>query len=248
VQHSTDREPRIRQNPRFIDRSGSSILDRHVNRPDVPRGEGGSSRRPKQTEEHIVMVGSWSCKVSSKIHINGQHISELVCEDMGKTMAVEPKGEKDPKRARVVLSKGHEVVRSGYSRLTGAAAKVRDRGEILANYSRVSKAKQHYPSRVSRVGWVTRVSQNSSTDRRIDRVSRVANMEIWVTENSPNMESRVTQNSANMEILVTQNSANIESRIMEDSANTENRVMQDSGGRKSEEWKGAAPSKRPTPW
>jgi hypothetical protein len=44
------------------------------------------------------------------------------------------------------------------------------------------------------------------------------------------------------------NSANTESQIMENSANTENRVMQDSGGRKSEEGKGAAPSKRAAPW
>jgi hypothetical protein len=49
----------------------------------------------------------------------------------------------------VVLSKGHEVVRSGYSRLAGAAAKVTDRGENLGNPSqvnRVSKTEQHYPS------------------------------------------------------------------------------------------------------
>jgi hypothetical protein len=42
---------------------------------------------------------------------------------------MEPEDEKDLKKARVVLSKGHEVVRPGYSRLTGAAAKVTDRGE-----------------------------------------------------------------------------------------------------------------------
>jgi hypothetical protein len=77
-----------------------------------------------------VIVGSWPCKVSSEIHINGRHVSELVHEGKGKTMATKPKDEKDSKRACVVLSKGNEVVGLGYSRLTGAAAKVMDRGEI----------------------------------------------------------------------------------------------------------------------
>jgi hypothetical protein len=102
-----------------------------------------------------------------------------------------------------VLSKVHEVVEPGRLRLTGAAAKVRDRGENSGNPSRVnqaSKTEQHYPSRVSRVNqdsemdWqadpvsqdkstdqqadqVSRVSQNSSTDQRADRVSRVGNTE-----------------------------------------------------------------------
>jgi hypothetical protein len=73
------------------------------------------------------MVGSCPCKVSSEIHINGRRVSEPVHEDKGKTMAAEPEDE-DPKRARVVLSKGHEVVERGYSRLIDAAAKVMDRG------------------------------------------------------------------------------------------------------------------------
>jgi transketolase N-terminal domain/subunit len=76
----------------------------------------------------------------------------------------EPKDEKDPKRARVVLSKGHEVVGTGDSRMTCAAAMVMDRGENSGNHSRVSKTEQHYPSRVSRVGRVSRVSKNSSMD------------------------------------------------------------------------------------
>jgi hypothetical protein len=59
------------------------------------------------------MVGSWPYKVSSKIHINGRCVSEPAHEDKGKTMATELKDEKDPKRARVVLSKGHEVVGLG---------------------------------------------------------------------------------------------------------------------------------------
>jgi transketolase N-terminal domain/subunit len=98
------------------------------------------------------MVGSWPCKVSSEIHINGWHVSEPVREDKGKMMATEPEDEMDPKRACVVLSKGHEVVESGYSRLISAVAKVMDMRENSGNHSQVnqvSKTKQHYLSRVS---------------------------------------------------------------------------------------------------
>jgi hypothetical protein len=45
VQYSSDREPGIRQNPQFADRSGSGNPDRRVNHPDMLRDEGGSSRR-----------------------------------------------------------------------------------------------------------------------------------------------------------------------------------------------------------
>jgi hypothetical protein len=81
---------------------------------------------------------------------------------------MEPEDEKDSRRACVVLSKGREVVGPGYSRLTGAAAKVTDRGENLSNPSRVnqvSKKEQHYSSLVSRV------SQDNNTDRQANRVS-----------------------------------------------------------------------------
>jgi hypothetical protein len=71
AKHSTDREPRIRQNPRFTDRSSSGNPDCRVNHPDVLRDREESSRRPEQTEEHVVMVGLWTRKVSSEIHING---------------------------------------------------------------------------------------------------------------------------------------------------------------------------------
>jgi hypothetical protein len=70
----------------------------------------------------------------------------------------------------VVLSNGREVVRPGYSRATGVTAKVTGKKENLGNHSRVNrviKIEQHYPS------WVNRVSQNSNTDRQVDRVSQV---------------------------------------------------------------------------
>jgi hypothetical protein len=46
VQHSIDREPRIMQNSRFTDRSGSGNPDRCVNRPDMLRDREESSQRP----------------------------------------------------------------------------------------------------------------------------------------------------------------------------------------------------------
>jgi hypothetical protein len=126
--------------------------DRHVNRPDVLHDEGGSSQRLEQTDEHIVMVGSWPCKVSSKIHINERCVSEPVREDKGKMTAPELDDRKDPKRAHVVLSKGREVVGPGYSRVTGVAAKVTDKRENSGNHGRVnqvSKTEQHYPSQAN---------------------------------------------------------------------------------------------------
>jgi hypothetical protein len=110
VQHSADREPGIRQNPWFTDRSDSGNPDRRVNHPDVLCNEGGSSRRSEQTGKHVMMVGSWPCKVSFEIHINGRLVSEPVHEDKGKTTAVKSEDGKDPKRAHLVLPKGREVV------------------------------------------------------------------------------------------------------------------------------------------
>jgi hypothetical protein len=77
--------------------------------------------------------------VSSEIHINGRHISEPVCEDKGKMMALEPEDRKDPKRACVVLSKGHEVVGPSYSMMRGVAAKVTDKRENSGNHGRVNR-------------------------------------------------------------------------------------------------------------
>jgi hypothetical protein len=86
-------------------------------------------------------------------------------------MDTELEDEKDLKRARVVLSKGHEVVRPGYSRLIGAAAKVMDMGENSGNDSQVSKMEQRYLRRVSRV------NQGNNTDQHVDQVSQVGKME-----------------------------------------------------------------------
>jgi hypothetical protein len=138
-----------------------------------------------------MMLGLWPCKVWSMIHINGRRVSEPVREDKGKMTATEPNDEKDPKRARVVMSKGREVVRLGYSRLTGVVTKVTDRRENSGNpnrVNRVSKTEQHYPSQVSRV------SQGNRTDRQAERVSRVSQNNS--TDQQANWVSRVIQNSS----------------------------------------------------
>jgi transketolase N-terminal domain/subunit len=83
--------------------------------------------------------------------------------------ALESEDRRDPNRARVVLSKGHEVVGPGYLRVTGVAGKVTDKRENLGYHDRVSQnsntdQQADRVGRVSRVGQVTRFSPNSSTD------------------------------------------------------------------------------------
>jgi hypothetical protein len=103
VQHSTNREPEIRPASQFSTRSGSGNLDYRSNHPDVLRNGEGPSQRPEQTMEHVMMVGSWGCRVTSEIHIGGQRVSESADDDKGKEKVTEPGDEKDPKRAQVVL-------------------------------------------------------------------------------------------------------------------------------------------------
>jgi hypothetical protein len=76
-------------------------------------GEGSSSRKQEQSKEHVMMVGSWLCRVSPELHINGQRVSDSVHEDKGKAAATGQEDEKDPKRAHVVFSQGREVVGLG---------------------------------------------------------------------------------------------------------------------------------------
>jgi hypothetical protein len=91
-----------------------------------------------------MMVGLWPCKVSYEVHINGQCVSEPVREDKGKATVPESEDEKDPKRTRRVLSKGREVVGLGYSRLSGDAARVADRGGESGNPNWVDRVHQEY--------------------------------------------------------------------------------------------------------
>jgi hypothetical protein len=115
-----------------------------------------------------MMVGSWACRVSSKIRIGERRVSEPVHDDKGKEKVAEPGDEKDPKRAWVVLSKGREVVRPGYSRLSHAATEVMHKGENLRNpnrVNRVSKTEQRYPSWVNQTDRVSQIGQDSRLDQ-----------------------------------------------------------------------------------
>jgi hypothetical protein len=102
-----------------------------------------------------MMLSSWPCKVSYEIHINGQRVSEPVQEDKGKVTVPKSEDEKDPKRTCMVLSKGHKVVRLGYSRLSGDATRVIDKGRESDNPN-----------------WVDRVRREYDPDRRTDRVTQ----------------------------------------------------------------------------
>jgi hypothetical protein len=203
----------------------------------VLRKEEEPSREQEQVKKHIMMVGSWPCTVSFEVHINGRHVSEPVQEDKGKVTVPKSEDEKDPKRTRMVLSKGREVVRPGYSRLSRDAASVTDRVGESGKTNRVDRVHREY-----------------GTDRRIDRVTRNSQgnrdgylgWQIdWVTQVSRgNRDSNPKSGNSSR---VIKNLATMENHVTEKSANTEIWVMQDSGRRKSKEGKGVAPSKRPAP-
>jgi hypothetical protein len=57
---------------------------------------------------------------------------------MGKAAAMGQEYEKDPKRACVLLSQGHEVVGLGYSTMSSAAAMGKDKGRRWENPNRVT--------------------------------------------------------------------------------------------------------------
>jgi hypothetical protein len=134
TQHTMDQAPEIRQITRFADRSGSGNPNRCITHVDVLHGgERSSTQKQEQTDKHVMMVGSWPCRVSSEVHINGRRVSDPVCEDKGKAVATGQEDEKDPKRARVVLSQGCEVVGLGYSKLSSVAAMETDKGRRSDN-------------------------------------------------------------------------------------------------------------------
>jgi hypothetical protein len=191
AQHSMDQAPGVRQNVWVTDRSGSGNPD-HCNRPDVLHKEEESSREQEQVKKHVVMVRSWPCTVSSEVHINGRRVSESVREDKGKATVPESENEKDPKRARMVLSKGREVVRWGYSRLSGDDARVTGRGEESGNPNRVHREynTDRQTDRLTRDSWgnqdrysgrwVDYVTQDSRGNQDYDSGRRTD----WVTQDS----------------------------------------------------------------
>jgi hypothetical protein len=107
------------------------------------------------------MVGSWPCTVSSEVNINGRRVSKPVREDKGKAMVPKLEDGKDLKRARMVLSKGHEVLEPGYSRLSRDAACVVDRGDESGNPNRVDQVHWEYNTDQ----WTNRVTQDSRGNR-----------------------------------------------------------------------------------
>jgi hypothetical protein len=147
--------------------------DHHVNHPDVLHDEEELSWEQEQVKKHVMMVGSWPCIVSPEAHINGRCVSEPVWEDMGKVMVLESEDEKNPKGARKVLSKGREVVKMGYSRLSGDAARVTDREELGNPNWVVRVCWEHDTDRwTDRVTWDSRGNWDGFSGRQADRVTR----------------------------------------------------------------------------
>jgi hypothetical protein len=261
VQQSMDQAAGVRKNARVTDQSGSGNLD-HCNRPDMLRKEEEPSQEQEEVKKHIMMVGSWPCTVSSEVHINGRRVSEPVREDNGKAMVLESEDEKDLKRAHMVLSKGHEVVGSGYSRLSGDAARVMDRVEELGNPNRVDWVCWEYDTD-RWTDWVTRDSRGNRdgySGRRADWVTRdsLSNQDYnsgrqidWVTQDSRcnwgggsgQPADRVTQVSrgnrdsnpkSGNSSRVTKNSANVESQVTKNSATMKSRVTENLANIKSQ--------------
>jgi hypothetical protein len=128
----------------------------------------------EQAKKHIMLVESWSCMVSFEVHINGRCVSKPVQEDKGKAMVPKSEDKKDPKRVRMVLSKGHEVVGLGYSRLSGDAVRVADRGEESGNPNWVDRVHREYDTdrRTDQVTRDSRSSRDGYLGRRVDRVNQ----------------------------------------------------------------------------
>jgi hypothetical protein len=261
VQQSMDQVPGVRQNARVTDQSGLGNLN-HCNRPDMLRKEEEPSQEQEQVKKHVMMVGSWPCTVSSEVQINGRCVSELARKDNSKATILESEDEKDPKRARMVLSKGLEVVGPGYSRLSGDAARVTDRVEESGNPNRVNRVRREYDmdQRTDQVTQDSRGNRDGYSGRRADRVTRdspgnqdydSSRQTDWVTRDSRGNRGggsgqhvdRVTRVSrgnrdsnpkSGNSSRVTENSANVESRVMENSATMKSRVMENLANTKSQ--------------
>jgi hypothetical protein len=141
----------------------------------------------------------------------------------------------------MVLSKGCEVARLDYSRLSGDAARVIDKGGESGNHNRVDWVRREYDTdrrtdRVTqnsrgnqdrysgqRIDWVTRGSRGSRDCSSGQQANRVTQVSRGNQDGNPKLgnSSRVTENLATMESRGTKKSANTESRVTEKLANTE---------------------------
>jgi hypothetical protein len=81
---------------------------------------------------------------------------------------------KDPKRTSMLLSKGHEVVGMGYSRLSGDAAIVVDTGGESGNPNRVHRVRRVYDMyrRIDRATRESQGNQNRYSGEWPDQVTR----------------------------------------------------------------------------
>jgi hypothetical protein len=85
-------------------------------------------------------------------------------------VATRQEDEKDPKRARVVLSQCREVVRPGYSMMSSAAAMGKDKGRCWDNPNRVTRV----TNKGRNLDNSNRVTRVSSTDQQqLDHVEQV---------------------------------------------------------------------------
>jgi hypothetical protein len=141
----------------------------------------------------------------------------------------------------VVWSKGHEVVRSGYSRVISVAAKVTDNSKNSDNHDLVNRVSQNSNTdrQADQVGQVT---PNSSTGRRTDQVSWVDNTEqkkevpvVLLTQKVRLWKIRLTRRAGLRRIRLTRKTGLCKTRV-------------GGGGKKSEEGKCATSSKRLAPW
>jgi hypothetical protein len=183
-------------------------------------------------------------------------MDDVLASWFGKTRARVPEleDEKDLKRTRMVLSKGCKVARPDYSRLSGDAARVVDKGGESGNHNRVDWVRREYDTdqrtdRVTRdsrgnqdgysgqeIDWVTRDSRGNRDCGSGQQANRVTQVSRGNQDGNPKLgnSSRVTENLATTESRGTKKSANIESRVTEKLANMESRVKGNSAN--TENW------------
>jgi hypothetical protein len=169
---------------------------------------------------------------------------------------------KDPKRTSMLLSKGHEVVGTGYSRLSGDAAIVADTGGESGNPNQVDRVRREYDTyrwidRATRESlgnrngysgqWPDQVTRDSRCNEDYDLGQRID----WVTQDSwCNQDSGSGQHADRVTWVswgnqdsnpksgnyswVTENLATTESRGMEKSANMESWVTNKSDNMESQ--------------